>query len=109
MTSIAVIEMSGRNETETDQTVAHLRFEVVTEVVHLIQTIVIEEVVEGEDVVIFKAMRSRGVNRGPSVLESQMVNHSRTLGAFTGVVKVVSDTALLVTMLCLSIDEICGG
>jgi hypothetical protein len=70
---------------ETNQSVVHLWFEVDTEVVLLTRTTEVEEIVEEEDVVITKAMQSREASQVLQVPE-----------VLIGVVKVASDTALVV-------------
>jgi hypothetical protein len=95
------VEMAGRTEaeTETDQSVVHLRFEVDTEVALLILTIVVAEVVAEEDVVTIKATQSREVSLVPSVPELQMANLTKIARVLIEAAKVVSDTALFVTTL----------
>jgi hypothetical protein len=71
---------------ETNQSVVHLWFEVDTEVALLTRTTEVEEeIVEEEDVVITKAMQSREASQVLQVPE-----------VLIGVVKVASDTALVV-------------
>ena len=70
---------------ETNQSVVYLWFEVDTEVMLLTRTTEVEEIVEEEDVVITKVMQSREASQVLQVPE-----------VLIGVVKVASDTALVV-------------
>ena len=70
---------------ETNRSVVYLWFEVYTEVMLLTRTTEVEEIVEEEDVVITKVMQSREASQVPQVPE-----------VLIGVVKVASDTALVV-------------
>jgi hypothetical protein len=98
MISMFASEMTGRNENETAPIVVHLRSVVDIEVVLLIRTIEVGEAVEEEDVVIFKAIWNRELNRVLLEPGSQMA--SRLGEIMIEEAKVVSDLLFLSTPVC---------